>query len=134
MKRIVAIFLVLYSVPVWSYLFSSDYSSAIDKIVIDPGHGGKDPGSLGTGRYASNEKDIALDVALKFGKYIGESMPDVEVIYTRDSDDYPQLYERTALANREKAIYSFLFIVMIYGLSSIQFVLFYGWNESREAV
>ena len=103
MKRIVAIFLVLYSVPVWSYLFSSDYSSAIDKIVIDPGHGGKDPGSLGTGRYASNEKDIALDVALKFGKYIEESMPDVEVIYTRDSDDYPQLYERTALANREKA-------------------------------
>ena len=90
MKRIVAIFLVLYSIPVWSYLFSSDYSSAIDKIVIDPGHGGKDPGSLGTGRYASNEKDIALDVALKFGKYIEESMPNKNFIQKRAYNKCPR--------------------------------------------
>jgi len=102
-KRIVAIFLVLYSLPVWSYLFSSDYSTAVNKVIIDAGHGGKDPGNLGTGRYASQEKDITLDVAMKLGGYIQENMPDVEVIYTRDKDDFPQLYERTALANREKA-------------------------------
>ena len=103
MKRIVAIFLVLYSLPVWSYLFSSDYSTAVNKVIIDAGHGGKDPGNLGTGRYATQEKDITLDVALKLGGYIEENMPDVEVVYTRDKDNYPQLYERTALANREKA-------------------------------
>ena len=103
MKRIVAIFLVLYSLPVWSYLFSSDYSTAVNKVIIDAGHGGKDPGNLGTGRYATQEKDITLDVALKLGGYIEENMPDVEVVYTREKDNYPQLYERTALANREKA-------------------------------
>ena len=103
MKRIVTIFLVLYSIPVWSYLFSFDYSSALNKVVIDPGHGGKDPGNLGTGRYQSQEKDIALDVSLKLGAYIEENMPDVEVVYTRDKDVFPKLYERTALANREKA-------------------------------
>jgi len=102
-KRILTIFLVLYSIPVWSYLFSSDYSIALNKVVIDPGHGGKDPGNLGTGRYQSQEKDIALDVSLKLGAYIKENMPDVEVVYTRDRDIFPKLYERTALANREKA-------------------------------
>jgi len=102
-KRIITIFLVLYSIPVWSYLFSSDDSLALNKVVIDPGHGGKDPGNLGTGRYQSQEKDIALDVSLKLGAYIRDNMPDVEVVFTRDKDVFPRLYERTALANREKA-------------------------------
>jgi N-acetylmuramoyl-L-alanine amidase len=102
-KRIIAIFLVLYSIPVWSYLFSTDFDVALKKVVIDAGHGGKDPGNLGTGRYTLKEKDIALDVALKVGAYINENMPEVEVIYTRDKDVFPELYERTALANSEKA-------------------------------
>lgn len=103
MKRFLAIFLVLYSIPVWSYLFSKDYSLVLNKVVIDPGHGGKDPGNLGTGRYGTQEKDIALDVALKLGAYINENMPEVEVVYTRETDVFPKLYERTALANRQKA-------------------------------
>lgn len=103
MKRIIAIFLALYSVPVWSYLSSSNSNIGVKKIVIDPGHGGKDPGNLGTGRFSSQEKDIALDVALKFGAYINEKMPDVEVVYTRKTDVFPELYERTALANSENA-------------------------------
>ena len=103
MKRIIAIFLALYSVPVWSYLFSADYNVALNKVIIDAGHGGKDPGNLGTGRYKLKEKDIALDVALKLGAYINENMPEVEVVYTRDKDVFPALYERTALANTEKA-------------------------------
>jgi len=102
-KRFIAIFLALYSIPVWSYLYSSDYNIAVNKIVIDAGHGGKDPGNLGTGRYANKEKDIALDVALKLGAYINESMPEVEIVYTRDTDVFPELYERTALANSAKA-------------------------------
>ncbi|MAC85915.1 MAG: N-acetylmuramoyl-L-alanine amidase [Flavobacteriales bacterium] len=89
--------------PVASYLFSSDYNVALNKVIIDAGHGGKDPGNLGTGRYKYREKDIALDVALKVGEYISESMPDVQVVYTRDKDVFPELYERTALANSEKA-------------------------------
>ncbi len=113
MKRIIAIFLALYSIPLWSYLYSADNSIAVNKIVIDAGHGGKDPGNLGTGRYLSKEKDIALDVALRLGAYINESMPEVEVVYTRDADVFPELYERTALANAEKQIYLFQFIVML---------------------
>ena len=103
MKRIIAIFLALYSIPVWSYLYSFDYNIAVNKIVIDAGHGGKDPGNLGTGRYSSKEKDIALDVALRLGSFIKESMPEVEIVYTRDTDVFPELYERTALANSAKA-------------------------------
>ena len=103
MKRIIAIFLALYSIPVWSYLFSVDYNVALNKVIIDAGHGGRDPGNLGTGRYKLKEKDITLDVALKLGAYINENMPDVEVIYTRSKDVFPALYERTALANTEKA-------------------------------
>jgi N-acetylmuramoyl-L-alanine amidase len=102
-KRIIAIFLALYSIPVWSYLFSVDYNVALNKVIIDAGHGGRDPGNLGTGRYKLKEKDIALDVALKLGAYINENMPEVEVVYTRKKDVFPALYERTALANTEKA-------------------------------
>jgi len=102
-KRFITIFLVLYSIPVCSYLFSANYDVALKKVIIDAGHGGKDPGNLGTGRYKLKEKDIALDVALKVGAYIKENMPEVEVIYTRDKDVFPELYERTALANNEKA-------------------------------
>ena len=101
MKRIITIFLVLYSIPVWSYLFSSDYSLALNKVVIDPGHGGKDPGNLGTGRYQSQEKDIDLDVSLKRGAYIEENMPDVEVVYTRDKDVFPS-FMRELLLRIEK--------------------------------
>ena len=88
MKRTITIFLVMYSIPVWSYLFSSDYTLALNKVVIDPGHGGKDPGNLGTGRYNSQEKKRYCFgcFSLKLGAYIKENMPDVEVIYTRDKD------------------------------------------------
>jgi len=75
----------------------------IQRIVIDPGHGGKDPGNLGTGRYAMKEKDVALNVSLKLGNYIKEAFPDVEVIYTRSDDSFPALHERTHIANKADA-------------------------------
>ena len=90
MKRIVAIFLVFYSIPVWSYLFIYDFSEELDKVIIDPGHGGKDPGNLGTGRYFTKEKDIVLDVSLMLGNYIKENFPKVDVIYTRNKDGFPK--------------------------------------------
>ncbi len=72
-------------------------------VVIDAGHGGKDPGAIGTGRYKAAEKDIALNVSLLAGKYIKEAYPDVKVIYTRDDDRFVELMERSMIANRAKA-------------------------------
>ncbi len=73
---------------------------AVKKIVIDAGHGGKDPGAIGS---KCKEKDIALKVALLTGKYIEDNLDDVEVIYTRKKDVYPTLNERAELANKVKA-------------------------------
>lgn len=75
----------------------------VRKIVLDAGHGGKDVGNTGTNRYTTTEKDITLIVTLKLGELINEYLKDVEVIYTREDDSYPTLYERSELANREKA-------------------------------
>jgi len=68
-----------------------------DKIVIDPGHGGSDPGSIGY--KGVKEKDITLAVGKKLGEYIKEHMPDVEVVYTREDDSYLGLAELGHFAN-----------------------------------
>jgi len=73
-----------------------------DKIVIDAGHGGHDPGNLGYKKRAK-EKDIVLAIAKKLGGYIEEGLPDVEVIYTRESDKFVDLDERGSIANRAQA-------------------------------
>jgi N-acetylmuramoyl-L-alanine amidase len=72
-------------------------------VVLDAGHGGKDPGNLGTGRYKKTEKDISLEVVLSVGKYIEEHFPDVRVVYTRKTDAFPTLKERVEMANSSKA-------------------------------
>ncbi|MEJ8768999.1 N-acetylmuramoyl-L-alanine amidase [Prevotella sp. HCN-7019] len=69
-------------------------------LVIDAGHGGRDAGALG--KY-SKEKNINLDVALAFGKYVERNNPDVKVVYTRKTDVFVPLYERAEIANRNKA-------------------------------
>ncbi len=66
-------------------------------LVIDPGHGGKDPGALG--KYG-REKDVTLKVALLTGKLIQEKHKDVKVVYTRSTDLYLTLKERPAIANK----------------------------------
>ena len=72
----------------------------LDVVVIDPGHGGKDPGALGK---TAKEKDIVLAVALKLGNLIKKNYPNVKVIYTRDKDVFVELGERAAIANRNNA-------------------------------
>lgn len=71
----------------------------VSRIVIDPGHGGRDPGNLGRG---VTEAEVTLDVALRLEKLL-QAEPGIEVVLTRRTDEYIPLEERTAIANRESA-------------------------------
>ena len=79
---------------------TDDPDDKVDVVVIDPGHGGRDPGALGKN---SREKDIVLSIALKVGQYIQENIPDVKVIYTREKDQFVELHERANIANQNNA-------------------------------
>lgn len=84
-------------------LFSLPPLRAVEKtftVVIDAGHGGKDPGAMGT---TMKEKDINLSVSLKLGKIITDKHPDVEVVYTRKTDKFIDLNVRADIANKNKA-------------------------------
>lgn len=83
----------------------SSFASGIKKekgwvIVIDAGHGGKDPGALGS---ISREKDINLAIALKTGEYIQKNIKNVTVIYTRKNDSTVELRDRPKIANKANA-------------------------------
>ena len=69
-------------------------------LVLDAGHGGKDPGAIGR---QGKEKNINLAVTLLAGRYIAEKHPDIKIIYTRDRDIFLGLYERANIANKAKA-------------------------------
>ena len=73
----------------------------IKRIVIDPGHGGHDTGTISPG--GMREKDLVLDVGRRLRAYIKNNYPDVEVIMTRDTDRFVALEERTAIANSRRA-------------------------------
>jgi N-acetylmuramoyl-L-alanine amidase len=75
--------------------------SLIKRIVIDPGHGGHDTGTISTS--GMREKDLVLDVGRRLKAYIKHNYPEVEVIMTRDSDRFVALEERTAIANAQRA-------------------------------
>lgn len=81
-------------------VFSQNNPNRIDKVVIDAGHGGEDPGAVG--KY-SKEKDIVLAIALKTGEYIEKNIPGVEVIFTRTTDRFIELYKRAQIANENHA-------------------------------
>ena len=68
-----------------------------DVIVIDAGHGGKDPGAIGIDKL--REKDVTLAIALKLGEIIKKEMPDVKIVYTRKNDTFIDLYKRGKIAN-----------------------------------
>ncbi len=107
MKRLQVKNILIISLFTFSFLFMGFQPTGerapefkLRTVVIDAGHGGRDPGALGS---FSKEKDITLKVALQVGKYIEEYLPDVKVIYTRQSDVAVDLKERPNIANRNRA-------------------------------
>ena len=92
--------LIIFFLLIFLNVTAQNGKTRINCIVIDAGHGGKDPGAKGSKYY---EKDIVLAIALKLGNYIKENMPDVKVIYTRDEDVFVPLHERAEIANKNQA-------------------------------
>ena len=76
-------------------------SKAKYTLVIDAGHGGKDPGAIG--KKGNREKTINLNVAKAFGKLVAEKYPEVKIIYTRSKDVFIPLKQRANIANKAKA-------------------------------
>ena len=94
-KKITLFFILFASFVVTSYAANGRFT-----LVIDAGHGGHDAGALGA---ISKEKDINLNVALAFGRYVEQNLPDVQVIYTRKTDVFIPLHQRADIANKAKA-------------------------------
>lgn len=102
LKRLKYIFLI-YFLIIFFHLSAQDNEItgySIKTVVIDPGHGGKDPGSIGS--YTS-EKNVVLAISLKLGSYIEKNYPEIKVIYTRKTDEFIPLYKRAEIANTNKA-------------------------------
>lgn len=77
------------------------YSQTV-RIMIDPGHGGSDPGHESGNAAIKPEKDLTLLIAKKFGAYLTSRLSNVEVLYTRTDDTYPSLDSRVEMANSRK--------------------------------
>ncbi len=86
--------------PIGSVFSQSHREPGFRTVVIDPGHGGKDPGASGR---LVKEKDIVLAIALKVGEYLKREMPELNVLFTRTEDVFVPLNERADIANTAKA-------------------------------
>lgn len=103
LKSCRSLLLILSLIAGYSFSFgqpAANESGRIRTVVIDAGHGGKDPGCNGG---HANEKSVCLSMALKLGKMIREKYPDIKVVYTRETDVFVELDERAKIANRNKA-------------------------------
>ncbi len=102
MKRVLVITLscILFLLITSGNAILSIKNSGVKTVVIDAGHGGFDPGNLGTHRYKTTEKDIALKVALKLGGHIEDNFDDVKVVYSRKTDVFVRLKDRVDVANK----------------------------------
>ena len=83
------------------FVVSADAANKKFTLVVDAGHGGADTGAIGKGK--TREKDLTLKFALAFGKLVEKNCPDVNVVYTRKTDKFVELYRRAEIANNNKA-------------------------------
>ena len=97
---VVILLIILIPAPAISFAAKGIKNEKGWVIVIDPGHGGKDPGALGS---ICREKDITLAIALKTGSYIEQNIKNATVIYTRKDDSTVELRDRPKLANKANA-------------------------------
>ena len=96
-KKLFLLFSIIFFafLPIWGQTTGKTF-----KVVIDAGHGGQDPGCIGL---TLQEKNVNLDMALRVGKLISDNCPDVQVIYTRKTDVFIELYRRAQIANNNHA-------------------------------
>lgn len=100
LKKILFIFGSVYTLVLLAGFTLPAKKLSVNTIILDAGHGGRDPGARGwNGNW---EKDIALAITLKLGYELEKSLPGVKLIYTRKGDTYPTLYERSDIANSNK--------------------------------
>ncbi len=99
-NKIVSLFFLFVSIGFSFAQKEIPVPSVIKTVVIDPGHGGKDPGCHGA---SAHEKNVCLSMALKLGEMIREKYPSIKVIYTRDKDVFVELDDRAKIANKNKA-------------------------------
>jgi len=96
-KHSIFFILVFFAFQIHTY---AQGGQAIKTVIIDPGHGGRDSGTIGKYGY---EKDLVLNVGLKVGEYIEKYIPDVKVVYTRSTDIFVELRNRAKIANDNNA-------------------------------
>jgi N-acetylmuramoyl-L-alanine amidase len=92
-----SVLLLVFSNETKSNIGEGDRGRKIETIIIDPGHGGKDPGTTGlSGIY---EKNVVLDIGLKVKSYLADGYGDIKVVMTRDKDEFIELKNRGVIAN-----------------------------------
>ncbi len=101
MKKLLHIFIYI-GLALCSISMAAATDSKPFVVVIDAGHGGKDPGTMGTLK-SHREKDIALNISLAIGRMLNSEHPEIKVIYTRSTDVFVELGRRAEIANKAKA-------------------------------
>lgn len=101
MKKLLHIFIYI-GLALSSISMAAATDSKPFVVVIDAGHGGKDPGTMGTLK-SHREKDIALNISLAIGRMLNSEHPEIKVIYTRSTDVFVELGRRAEIANKAKA-------------------------------
>ena len=103
MRKITVLTLIaaLFATIICAPTLDAQSAKGLRTVVIDPGHGGKDPGALGLNKASSgyHEKDIVLAISLLLGKKIEEAFPEVKVMYTRTTDVFITRNDRALMAN-----------------------------------
>ena len=95
-------YIIILLCAIWQFILPSNIQAeeGTFTVVIDPGHGGRDPGAIGK---RGKEKNINLSVALKLGNLIQNNCKDVRIVYTRKNDTFVTLDKRAQIANNAKA-------------------------------